>query len=93
MNSHQALERILRGIAEFQTAVYPSQREMFETLARGQQPIALFITCADSRVVPNLITQTGPGELFVERNPGNLVPHHEEFVGGVWQAWSTPCWS
>ena len=83
MNSHQALERILRGIAEFQTAVYPSQREMFETLARGQQPIALFITCADSRVVPNLITQTGPGELFVERNPGNLVPHHEEFVGGV----------
>jgi carbonic anhydrase len=83
VNSHQALERILRGIAEFQTAVYPSQREMFETLARGQQPIALFITCADSRVVPNLITQTGPGELFVERNPGNLVPHHEEFVGGV----------
>lgn len=84
MNSQEALERIRRGIERFQTAVYPSQRVVFETLARSQEPIALFITCADSRIVPNLITQTGPGELFVERNPGNLIPHHEEFAGGVW---------
>ena len=56
---------------------------MFESLKSRQQPIAMFVTCADSRVVPNLFTQTGPGEIFIERNPGNLVPHYGEFVGGV----------
>ena len=83
MKSQEALERIRNGVVRFQSEVYPARREMFESLAHGQQPIALFITCADSRIDPNLITQTGPGELFVERNPGNLVPRHEEFVGGV----------
>ena len=56
---------------------------MFERLKSGQQPLAMFVTCADSRVVPNLFTQTDPGEIFIERNPGNLVPHYGEFVGGV----------
>ena len=63
--------------------MYPAQRAMFESLKRRQQPMAMFITCADSRVVPNLFTQTGPGDIFIERNPGNLVPHYGEFVGGV----------
>ena len=56
---------------------------MFERLQRGQEPLALFITCADSRVNPNLVTQTDPGEIFIERNPGNMVPPYVEFVGGV----------
>ncbi len=56
---------------------------MFARLRKGQTPLAMFITCADSRIVPNLITQTGPGEVFTERNPGNMVPRYGEFVGGV----------
>lgn len=83
MQKQDALARIARGVAKFQTEIYPSQREMFERLKRGQDPLALFVTCADSRVVPHLVTQTGPGEIFTERNPGNIVPPYAEFVGGV----------
>ncbi len=74
MKSQEALVRIVEGVKKFQAEIYPAQREMFETLKSRQQPMAMFITCADSRVVPNLFTQTGPGDFFIERNPGNLVP-------------------
>lgn len=83
MKSQEALQRICQGVARFRAEVYPAQRSIFERLKHRQEPIAFFITCADSRIVPNLFTQTGPGELFAERNPGNLVPIHEPFVGGV----------
>ncbi len=83
MQKQDALARIAQGVAKFQTEIYPAQREMFERLRRGQKPLALFLTCADSRVNPNLVTQTDPGEIFIERNPGNIVPPHVEFVGGV----------
>jgi len=81
--SQEALTRILNGVSRFEVEVYPAQRERFESLKQGQHPIALFICCADSRVVPSLITQTGPGDLFLEQNPGNFVPRYGELVGGV----------
>jgi len=81
--SQEALAKVLKGVSTFQTEVYPAQRSMFEHLKGGQEPLVFFITCEDSRVVPNLITQTGPGELFTERNPGNLVPQYGDLIGGV----------
>ena len=83
MQKQDALDRIARGVRKFQTEIYPAQREMFERLKRGQEPLAMFVTCADSRVNPNLVTQTDPGEIFIERNPGNVIPPYAEFVGGV----------
>ncbi len=77
------MKKILAGVAHFQKDVYPKQRELFQRLARGQQPAALFITCADSRVDPSLITQMGPGELFICRNAGNIVPPHGGMTGGM----------
>ena len=83
MRPTEAFERIASGLRKFQQEVFPAQRAMFERLRTGQTPLALFITCADSRIVPNLITQTGPGEIFIDRNPGNMVPQYGEYVGGV----------
>jgi carbonic anhydrase len=69
------MEKILAGVSQFRRAIYPQNRSFFQQLAAKQQkPIALFITCSDSRVHPNLITQTEPGELFLLRNAGNIVP-------------------
>ena len=56
---------------------------MFAKLALGQRPDALFITCADSRIDPCLLTQTKPGELFICRVIGNIVPPYPDRVGGV----------
>jgi carbonic anhydrase len=69
-----AMRQLLHGMRYFQHKVFPSLRDRFEKLATGQQPRTLFITCSDSRIVPELVTQTGPGDLFVLRNAGNLVP-------------------
>lgn len=77
------LETMARGIGRFRRDVFPQRQEQFENLADAQQPKALFLTCADSRVLPAMITQTGPGELFVERNPGNLAPIYSGEAVGV----------
>jgi carbonic anhydrase len=77
------MEKIIAGVHQFRRAEYPKNRQFFEQLAAKQQkPIALFITCADSRVHPNLITQTEPGDLFLIRNAGNIVPPHGAPTGG-----------
>ena len=77
------MDDIIAGIRTFQRDVYPQYRELFEKLAAGQSPEALVITCSDSRVDPFLFTQAQPGQLFVLRNAGNLVPKYDGFVGGV----------
>ncbi len=77
------IEKFLGGISRFQKHVYPKHQEFFEKLAMGQQPDALFITCADSRVDPNLLMQAQPGELFICRVIGNIVPRYPGMIGGI----------
>ena len=78
-----SVEKILGGISRFQKDVYPHHQDLFEELALGQRPDALFITCADSRIDPCLLTQTKPGELFICRVIGNIVPPYPDALGGV----------
>jgi carbonic anhydrase len=66
--------RIIKGIQHFQQHLFGPRQSLFRRLATGQSPLALFITCSDSRINPNLLTQTEPGELFILRTAGNLIP-------------------
>ena len=68
------MQNIIDGIRFFQSNQFALQKELFASLAKGQRPKACFITCSDSRIDPNLITTTDPGDLFIVRNPGNIVP-------------------
>jgi carbonic anhydrase len=77
------MEKIAAGVVKFQQGAYEERRGLFEQLAEGQSPEALFITCSDSRIDPNLLTQTQPGELFICRNAGNIVPPHTNNTGAM----------
>ena len=68
------MQKLLDGVARYAADVHPDKRALFDELATGQSPEVLFLTCAGSRIDPSLITQTDPGELFVCRNAGNIVP-------------------
>jgi carbonic anhydrase len=68
------MKKLVQGLLDFQRHGLPAYRSTFARLAHGQAPDCLFIACADSRVVPNLFASTNPGDLFVMRNVGNLVP-------------------
>lgn len=83
MKSQEALAKIINGVAKFQKEVFPAQKALFDHLKHQQHPMATFFTCADSRIVPNMLLQTGPGEIFTERTPGNIVPKYGDHVGGV----------
>jgi carbonic anhydrase len=77
------MERLIAGHKRFLAEVFPGQKDHFHLLAEGQWPETLFVTCADSRIVPELILQTQPGDLFICRNAGNVIPRAGEPAGGV----------
>ena len=77
------MNRLLEGYARFRKDVFPGMKDRFRLLQDRQQPEFLFITCADSRVLPNLITQTEPGDMFLCRTVGNVIPPQGEMPGGV----------
>ncbi len=76
------MQKLVEGIHQFQNGIFSSKQRLFEGLVDGQHPLALFITCSDSRITPNLLTQTEPGELFILRNAGNIVPPYGAVEGG-----------
>ncbi|MFL6427483.1 MAG: carbonic anhydrase [Acidobacteriaceae bacterium] len=77
------MQQLLAGYSSFRSKVFPQHARRFADLAHGQEPEALFITCSDSRVMPEMITQCAPGQLLCCRNAGNLVPPPEETSSGV----------
>jgi len=77
------MKDIIEGFLKFQKEVFPERVALFQDLATQQSPRALFISCSDSRLVPELVTQREPGDLFVIRNAGNIVPSYSPASGGV----------
>jgi len=76
------MERLIEGHKRFLAEVFPGKKSQFHLLAETQAPEWLFITCSDSRVLPDLILGTGPGDLFITRNAGNVVPLTSQDVDG-----------
>ncbi|AFL89787.1 carbonic anhydrase [Terriglobus roseus DSM 18391] len=77
------MQKLLEGYQKFQIEVFPKRAGLFKSLESGQKPSTLFLTCSDSRIVPDMILQSDPGELFISRNAGNIVPPYGEVNGGV----------
>ncbi|MCK5942351.1 MAG: carbonic anhydrase [Planctomycetes bacterium] len=77
------MKKLVAGVRRFQSEVYPPQKANYEAMAgRQQRPMAVFVTCSDSRVMPTEFTQSEPGDLFFVRNAGNIIPPHGAPVGG-----------
>jgi carbonic anhydrase len=77
------MKELIRGVHRFRTHVFPTKQRLFAELAKGQRPTALMISCADSRVDMQLVTQSEPGQLFGFRNVGNLVPPYGAALGAA----------
>lgn len=76
------MQKLITGLHHFQSHIFQSQKELFDRLSQGQEPEALFITCSDSRINPNLITSSEPGDMFIIRNAGNIIPAYTPTGGG-----------
>jgi carbonic anhydrase len=76
------MNRLIEGHKRFHREIFPSKRDHFHLLAEMQAPEWLFITCSDSRVLPDLFLQTEPGDLFITRNAGNVIPVSAADVDG-----------
>src|SRR5271170_6615965 len=76
------MQKLIQGIHRFQETDFLPLQGLFEQLAKGQNPETLFITCSDSRIDPNLLTRSRPGDLFILRNAGNIVPPYGAANGG-----------
>jgi carbonic anhydrase len=77
------MPKFAAGVVRFQNQVYPQKQALFESLAKGQSPEALFLTCSDSRIETGLLTQSEPGDMFICRNAGNIVPPHTVKTDGM----------
>ena len=77
------MQKIINGYLQFKELRFEERKDLFAKLSNSQSPEVLFITCSDSRIDPNLITQTEPGDLFVIRNAGNIVPPHTAESDGI----------
>ena len=77
------MQKIIKGYLQFKESEFEERKDLFAKLSNSQSPEVLFITCSDSRIDPNLITQTEPGDLFVIRNAGNIVPPHTVESDGI----------
>jgi carbonic anhydrase len=76
------MQKLIEGIHQFQVENFRPLQGLFEQLSKGQSPETLFITCSDSRIDPNMLTRSQPGDLFILRNAGNIVPPHGAANGG-----------
>jgi carbonic anhydrase len=76
------MQKLIQGIHRFQEENFRPLQGLFEQLSKGQNPETLFITCSDSRIDPNMLTRSQPGDLFILRNAGNIVPPHGAANGG-----------
>ena len=85
------MPKFAAGVVKFQKEVFPDNKELFEKLAQGQSPEALFITCSDSRIETGMLTQSQPGDLFIVRNAGNIVPPHTRDAGSTTAAIEYAC--
>ena len=77
------MNRLIQGLIKFREETFPRKSELFTRLSKGQNPRVLFITCSDSRIDPTLLTNSEPGDLFIIRNAGNLVPPYGSQFGGI----------